>query len=77
MSAASDSARIEHARSGRVAQSLSEMGIEVKGKYYGLNDAVYRDESGWYVVATPVSEHDGKGKLYFDFETDGTRIEWE
>jgi len=80
MSTAWSSARVEFARQGRVAQRLSEMGVEpsaLKGSYYEIEDALYRDEQGWYVVAKPVSKNDGEGRLYFNFESDGKRIEWK
>lgn len=80
MSVTWSSARVEFARQGRVAQRLSEMGVEpqnLKGKYYEIADALYRDEQGWYVVAKPVSKSDSEGRLYFNFESDGKRIEWK
>lgn len=80
MSTAWSAARVEFTRSGKVAQSLSEMGVEpqsLKGSYYEIADALYRDEQGWYVVAKPRSKSDSEGRLYFNFESDGKRIEWK
>jgi hypothetical protein len=77
MSMARDSARVDHARHYRVALRLSETGIRPKdlaGKYFKIDDALYRDERGWYVVAR--SPDDGQGRMYFDFDTGGSRIEW-
>lgn len=79
MSSAWSSARIEYGRSGRVAQNLGEMGVEpgqLKGQYFQVEDTIYRDEQGWYLVAKAVNGADGTGRLYFNFESDGNRIEW-
>jgi hypothetical protein len=80
MTASANDVRASYKRFGRVAQSLSEMGVEpegLEGQYYTVDDALYRDETGWYVLVRPNNNSDGEGRLYFDLETDGNRIEWK